>query len=90
MQISVPIQPGNSGGPVVSYDGGVVGVIAATAGIEAFYGSTGALPQNVNWAIKSDYVKLMLAEYPPIAAAENRGEAIARTQAAVCEVTAAP
>jgi S1-C subfamily serine protease len=90
MQISVPVQPGNSGGPVVTHDGSVVGVIAATAAVEAFYEATGALPQNVNWAVKSDYVRPMLDESPPRTAAQNRSESIARTQSAVCEVTASP
>ena len=60
MQVSVPIQPGNSGGPLVNNKGQVVGLITSTAAVNAFYKFTGTLPQNVNWAIKSDYIKLLV------------------------------
>ena len=52
-QISVPIQGGNSGGPLVTESGVVIGVVAATANVARYYKMTGNLPQNVNYAIKS-------------------------------------
>ena len=87
-QMSVPVQPGNSGGPVVNMQGEAVGVVAATAAIEAFYAATGALPQNVNWASKSDYARLLFD--PPINSktAKDRDEAIRMVRSAVCKVTA--
>lgn len=60
LQISVPIQLGNSGGPLVSENGDVVGLITSTAAFEHFVLTSGSLPQNVNWAIKADYINLML------------------------------
>lgn len=52
LQISAPIQPGNSGGPLYDSSGNVVGVIVSQLG-KNFFESDGTLPQNVNFAIKS-------------------------------------
>ena len=55
-QISVPIQGGNSGGPLVTESGVVVGVVVATVSATKFLSKTGNIPQNVNFAIKSNLV----------------------------------
>lgn len=46
IQISAPIQPGNSGGPVLDRDGNVIGVATATISEDAYSQS-----QNVNFAV---------------------------------------
>lgn len=56
-QISVPIQAGNSGGPLVTDAGAVVGVIVATVNAKKFFAITGDIPQNVNFAIKPDILE---------------------------------
>jgi S1-C subfamily serine protease len=89
MQITVPIQPGNSGGPVVNETGQVVGIIAATAATEDFLQAEGQLPQNVNWAVKADYAAPLLPPQPP-AAPRTRAQAIALTQDSVCLIIALP
>jgi S1-C subfamily serine protease len=59
-QISIPVQPGNSGGPLFDKDGNVIGIIVA--GLNTGYLlNTGIIPQNVNFAIKSDYLKILLS-----------------------------
>lgn len=61
MQITVPIQPGNSGGPLVDESGNVVGIITSSAAVQRFYSTTGTFPQNVNWAVRAEYARPMLA-----------------------------
>lgn len=52
-QISVPIQPGNSGGPLFDARGHLVGIVLKTLRPDTFYKITdGSLPQNVNFALR--------------------------------------
>ena len=55
LQITAPISPGSSGGPVLNARGEVIGVSVAT-----FKGG-----QNLNFAIPSDYLKTMLEKAGP-------------------------
>jgi S1-C subfamily serine protease len=59
-QISNPIQPGNSGGPLLDCEGNVIGVVVSSANSSYFYEQTGSLPQNINFAVKSDYLMFLL------------------------------
>lgn len=65
LQLTVPIQPGNSGGPVADEAGRVVGVVTSTAAVQSFFRNTGALPQNVNWAVRSEYLRPLLSAVRP-------------------------
>jgi len=58
-QISVPIQPGNSGGPLLDEQGRLVGVVVASLSLRAIQ-ITGSVPQNVNYAIKGAYLEPLL------------------------------
>jgi len=76
LQITVPIQPGNSGGPLVNEKGEVVGIITSTAAILPFIRESGTLPQNINWAVKADYLRPLI-ELPEMKPAElNREQLI--------------
>jgi len=55
-QVTVPVQSGNSGGPLVTREGNVIGVIAAKLNAVAMLKQTGDLAQNVNFAVKSNFV----------------------------------
>lgn len=55
-QISVPVQSGNSGGPLVNQDGNVVGIVVSKLSAVKLLKETGDLPQNVNYAVKSNYL----------------------------------
>ena len=60
-QFSAPVQPGNSGGPLLNSQGEVVGVAASTLNpMKVLMRSGGDLPQNVNFAIKLDSVRKFL------------------------------
>jgi S1-C subfamily serine protease len=50
IQFSAPIQPGNSGGPVMGEDGAIVGVAVSTISTLNAAKEIGAVPENVNFA----------------------------------------
>lgn len=85
LQITVPIQPGSSGGPLVNEQGQAVGVVVSTAAIRNFYRETGALPQNVNFAVRTDLgLSLMRGRsQPAIQPAATRKDAIERARRCV-------
>jgi TPR repeat protein len=67
-QISVPLQPGNSGGALVDERGNVIGVVSAKLSASATLKATGELPENVNYAVKSSFLLGFLESVPEVAA----------------------
>jgi uncharacterized protein len=67
-QISVPVQPGNSGGALVDEHGNVVGVVSAKLNARAALAESGALPENVNYAVKSSFLLSFLESVPAVSA----------------------
>jgi len=53
LQISAPVQPGNSGGPLLDTGGTIVGVVAEKLNALKIAKATGEIPENINFAIKT-------------------------------------
>ena len=92
-QISVPVQPGNSGGPLLDDNGNLIGIVVAKLGLKAAQ-ATGDIPQNVNYAVKSAYALALLEPYLDKNAPEPRQgtksfeDMVAQAQASVVLVLA--
>jgi hypothetical protein len=87
MQVSIPIQPGNSGGPVLSYSGRVLGVIEASVDAD----SNGTPMQLTNFARNARVAALLLpsqTKLPTLAPPRSREQAVERALKAVCQVKA--
>jgi len=63
LQVSAPVQPGNSGGPLLDSRGAVVGVVVAKLNALGVAEQTGDIPQNVNFAIKGAVARTFLEAY---------------------------
>jgi len=63
-QISVPVQPGNSGGPLLNMKGEVVGIVTSMLGTtNGINGTTTYLP-NISYALKVGVLKSLMAKLP--------------------------
>ncbi len=60
IQISAPVQSGNSGGPLLDQTGNVVGVVTGKLNAMKMANASGDLPQNVNFAIKASILASFL------------------------------
>lgn len=97
-QISVPVQPGNSGGPLFDEGGCVVGVVSARLSQDAVVALTGTHAENVNYAVKSkvlvEWLKSLEApdlKLPPEkAVAESFQQAIQRAEQSTAMILVYP
>jgi len=62
------VQPGNSGGALVDERGNVVGIVSAKLNARAALAESGALPENVNYAVKSIFLLGFLESVPNVSA----------------------
>ena len=60
LQISAPVQPGNSGGPLLDASGHLVGIVTSKLNAENVARVIGDIPQNVNFALKAEVVRTFL------------------------------
>lgn len=72
-QVSVPIQPGNSGGPLINMYGEVAGIITSKLNPAKAVQTAGALPENVNYAVKIQYLEPLLKTIPDAIVAKGSG-----------------
>ncbi len=66
-QVSLPVQPGNSGGPLINLYGNVIGIVSAKLNDLAMLKLTGSLPQNVSYALKGSFINAFLETVPELA-----------------------
>jgi S1-C subfamily serine protease len=83
LQISAPIQPGNSGGPLFDGTGRIAGVVVATLDTVRLARVIGVVPENVNFAIKGDDARQFLAAHGVKVAAADTGKEL--STAAIAE-----
>jgi S1-C subfamily serine protease len=62
LQITAPVQPGSSGGPLLDEGGNVIGVITAKLDAVAIAKRTGDIPQNVNFAVNGQRLERFLQD----------------------------
>jgi S1-C subfamily serine protease len=60
LQVSAPVQGGNSGGPLVNSKGEVIGVVTSKIDAMRIFNATGDLPENVGYAVKVAYLRPLL------------------------------
>jgi S1-C subfamily serine protease/Flp pilus assembly protein TadD len=60
LQISAPVQPGNSGGPLLDTSGHLIGIVTAKLNAVRIAKFTGDIPQNVNFALKAEVARTFL------------------------------
>jgi len=60
LQISTPVQAGNSGGPLLNMKGEAIGIVTSKLNAVKMFSWTGDVPQNVNYAVKMNYLKALI------------------------------
>lgn len=88
LQVSTPIQPGNSGGPLIDRRGLVLGINTAQLGAK-YVSKTGVLPQNVNFAVKTVSLEVFLQSHSIAYDKKGEGEPKLETEGLASKVAPA-
>jgi TPR repeat protein len=75
-QVTAPVQKGNSGGPLADMSGNVVGVVSRKLDAMVVQKEFDDMPQNVNFALKEEYVRTFLADHGIAAATASSHETL--------------
>jgi hypothetical protein len=60
LQITAPVQPGSSGGALLDLSGNLVGVVSSKLNGLKVAQTSGDIPQNINFAVKSEVARIFL------------------------------
>jgi len=60
VQITAPVQPGNSGGPLLDYAGRVSGIVTAKLNDLRVLATRGTVPENIAFALRASYAIALL------------------------------
>jgi S1-C subfamily serine protease len=60
LQVSAPVQPGNSGGPLLDDSGRVIGMVVGTVDALEVARTAGVPPQNLNFAVRGEQIRRFL------------------------------
>jgi S1-C subfamily serine protease len=67
-QISLPVQPGNSGGALVDERGNVIGIVSAKLNASSALAASGIPQGGMNYAVKSSFLLSFLESMPAVSA----------------------
>jgi hypothetical protein len=82
IQITAPVQHGNSGGPLLDNNGRVIGIVSSKINALRMAQMTGSLPENINFAVNAEQARELLDKNNVKYEKTPDGDALTTTSAA--------